>query len=172
MRSIFMMMLILVAGLPWLACNRQHSAGRERTADEQDSKVAQEQNLPSGTPQATGQETNLPQGQSLPSTTPQETAQQVAEGELSKIDAQRQLLWIKTSDGNEIQFSYNKDTQVEGAGKTVEGLAKMSGNHLVIRYQAEGSANVASRGANMASRIEVQSRATQNQKQGSPSSAY
>lgn len=169
MRNIFMMMLLIVAGLPWLACSRQQLAGYERTAEEQDPKVAQEQNLPPAAPQATGQETNLPQGQSLPSTAPQETAQQVAEGELSKIDAQRQLIWIKTSDGNEMQFSYNKDTQVEGAGKTVEGLAKMSGTHLVIHYQAEGGANMLSR-ANMASRIEIQAQATQ--KKRSPSSAY
>ena len=160
MRNIFMMMLLLLAGLPWLACNRQQSVGEERTAQEQDPKVAQEQNLPPAAPQATGQETNLPQGQNFQFTTPQETAQQVAEGELSKIDAQRQLIWIKASDGNELQFSYNKDTQVEGAGKTLEGLAKMNGTHFVIHYQSEG-------GANMAFRIEVQAQAAQKQRNSS-----
>ena len=42
-----------------------------------------------------------------------------------------------------MQFNYNKDTRVEGAAQTVEGLAKMSGNNLKVQYRTEGSSNIA-----------------------------
>ena len=144
MRSIFMMMLLIVAGMPWLACSRQQSIGEEKTAQEQEPQVAQEQNFPPAAPQ--------------------EADLMFAEGEITKIDDQKQLIRIKTSDGKELEFSFNKDTQVEGAGKTVEGLAKMSGNHLSIHYKSEG-------GANMASRIEVHAQSTEKPAK-SPSSGY
>ena len=137
MRNIFMMMLLMVAGLPWLACNRQQSLEKDQTAQEQDPMVAQEQQLPSATPQ--------------------EAVLQVAEGDVTKVDDLEHLIWIKTSEGKEMKFSFSKDTLVEGAGNTVEGLAKMSGNHLTIHYKTEGDVN-------LAYRIEVQAPMTQKQK--------
>lgn len=73
---------------------------------------------------------------------------QLAEGELSKIDAQKQLLWIATADHKEIQFSYTTQTKVEGADDSVEGLSGMSGSHLKIHYKVIG-------GMNSAIRIEI-----------------
>ncbi len=162
MRNHFMMTLLIVAGLSWFGCNRQRTVGEARSADVQDPQVAQEENRQPAAPELKGPGPNLSQGQNFPSAEPQETAQLVAEGELSKVDAQRQTISIRKSDGTEMQFSFNKDTPVEGAGKTVEGLANWSEKKLLtIHYQVQG-------GANMASRIEVQDQAAQ--KQRSPSS--
>ena len=73
----------------------------------------------------------------------QEAAPQTAEGQLSKIDTQKQLLWIKTLEGKEMQFSYTKDTPVQGSNGTVEGLAAMSGTQLKIQFRSEGGVNTA-----------------------------
>jgi YD repeat-containing protein len=64
-----------------------------------------------------------------------------AEGELSRVDGEKQLLWIKSADGKELQFSYDKQTKVTGGDSTVEGLAKMSGSHLRVQYEAVAGAN-------------------------------
>ncbi len=67
----------------------------------------------------------------------------MAEGKLSKVDTKLQQIWIKTQDGKEMQFSFNDDTKVEGAGGTVEGLAKMSGNDLKVHYRSAAGTNTA-----------------------------
>ncbi|MBI4461097.1 MAG: hypothetical protein HY648_13705 [Acidobacteria bacterium] len=41
------------------------------------------------------------------------------EGQLSRVDPQSQSIWIKTSDGNEKQFTYTNQTQVTGGDDTV-----------------------------------------------------
>lgn len=122
------LLTLLIVGLPGIACSQQPS---DRTAQQQQ----EEQN-----PQAA-------QGEAAP----QEQALQLAEGSLSKVDTQKQFIWIKTQGGKELQFSYNQETKVEGASETVEGLAntKMSGSDLKVHYRTEG-------GANIAVRIEVQ----------------
>jgi hypothetical protein len=79
----------------------------------------------------------------------QEAAPQTAVGQLSKIDTQKQLLWIKTMEGQEMQFSYTKDTPIQGSNGTVEGLAAMSGTQLKVQFRSEG-------GVNHAISIEVQ----------------
>ncbi len=76
---------------------------------------------------------------------PQEPVLQIAEGPLSKVDAQKQLIWIKIEDGKEMQFAYSKDTQVEGAGNTVEGLAGLSASEIKVHFRTEGDINIAVR---------------------------
>ena len=66
-----------------------------------------------------------------------------AEGELARVDSRNKLLWIKTPDGKEMQFSYTDQTKVQGSGGTVEGLANMGKSQLRIQYQSEGATNVA-----------------------------
>jgi hypothetical protein len=46
----------------------------------------------------------------------------VAEGQLSRIDADADQLWVKMPDGSEMQFSYGMMTDVEGAAGQAEGL--------------------------------------------------
>ena len=118
MRKLWVMLFILSA-FPGIACSEQ--AGNP---------TAQEQQPPSQP------------GYSTPAPAQQEAALQEAEGALSKVDSQMKLIWIKTSDGKEMQFDYNMDTHVEGA-ETVEGLAKMSGNNVRVRFRAEDKGNVA-----------------------------
>jgi len=68
-------------------------------------------------------------------------ALRTAEGDLSKVDTEKQLIWIKSEDGKELQFSYSKQTEVQGAGDSVEGLAGLSGTHLKIQYEIVGGIN-------------------------------
>ena len=74
-----------------------------------------------------------------------------AEGEMSRIDSQKQVFWIKTADGTEMQFSYTKDTPVVGGSNSAEGLNDLSGkgSHLKVQYEDKG-------GAHNATRIEIQ----------------
>ena len=116
MRKLSVMLFILSAFLG-IACSEQTS-----------NPTAQEQQPP---------------GYSTPAPAQQEAALQEAEGALAKVGPQMELLWIKTKDGKEMQFSYNMDTHVEGAEQTVAGLAKMSGSNVKVRFRIEGSDNVA-----------------------------
>jgi hypothetical protein len=72
-----------------------------------------------------------------------EAALQTAEGELTRMDADKQLIWIRTADDKEMQFSYTKQTAVEGTGGTAEGLGEMKGSYLTIDYKSEGGVNTA-----------------------------
>lgn len=56
------------------------------------------------------------------------------EGELSKVDNNAKRLWVKGSDGKEMVFQYNEQTQISGAGGSVEGLATMNGAHVIVTY--------------------------------------
>ena len=69
--------------------------------------------------------------------------QKIAEGELSRVDSRNQLLWIKSANGKEMEFSYTDQTKVEGSGGSIEGLAGMSGTFLKIQYESQGGKNVA-----------------------------
>jgi len=110
-----LMMLLLIFGLPLIVCSQPPS-----------DSTAQQKAPPSSAAR-----------EKTPPTPQQEQALQIAEGTLSRVDSQKQFIWIKTMDGNEMQFSYTNDTQVEGSGNTAEGLAKMSGNILRVHYRTE-----------------------------------
>jgi hypothetical protein len=49
------------------------------------------------------------------------------------------MIWIRTADGIESTFSYSDLTLVAGADNTVEGLAKMNGSRVRIRYTVSGA---------------------------------
>jgi hypothetical protein len=65
------------------------------------------------------------------------------QGELARVDDAKQLLWIKRSDGKEMQFQYTSQTQVTGGDNSIQGLADMNGSQLVIQYQMVGDTNQA-----------------------------
>lgn len=65
------------------------------------------------------------------------------QGELSRVDDVKQFLWIKRSDGKEMEFKYTSQTQVTGGDNSIQGLANMSGNLLLIQYQTVGGTNQA-----------------------------
>ena len=64
-----------------------------------------------------------------------------AEGDLSRMDAAKGLLWLKGQDGKETEFKYTIQTQVTGGDNTVEGLSKMEGTHLKIQYEVVAGSN-------------------------------
>lgn len=109
-----LMILPILALLPWIACNEQPG-----------SPAAQEGDLqPQGLPQQ------------------QESVAQTVEGMLTKIDADMMLIWVRAADGSERSFSYSDLTLVTGVEDSVEGLGKMTGARLRIWYapRAEGDA--------------------------------
>jgi hypothetical protein len=81
------------------------------------------------------------QSQNMQSQTPAPSDFKSAEGDLSRMDSAKGLLWIKGQDGKEMEFKFTSQTQVTGGDNTVEGLNKMEGTHLKIQYQVVGGSN-------------------------------
>jgi methionine-rich copper-binding protein CopC len=71
-------------------------------------------------------------------------------GELTNVDTSTQTFSVKTSDGAEMQFSYNDLTEVTGAQKEVAGLATRSGSQVTVHYTEN-------EGVKTATKIEVSS---------------
>jgi len=71
------------------------------------------------------------------------------EGRLSKVDDKAKLITVKGADDKEMSFSYNDQTQMLGVDKGPEGLTGKTGSNLKVWYREN-------RGANLASKIEVQ----------------
>lgn len=80
---------------------------------------------------------------------PQTAREQMARGELVSVDADNNMLTIKTSSGEQMQFAYDSDTKVEGSDSGVQGLSTQTGSQLMIHYR-EGD-----NGRKMATRIEI-----------------
>jgi hypothetical protein len=78
---------------------------------------------------------------------------QTAEGELSRVDSQKQQFWVKTADGKEMQFSFTSATPVSDAAGKAEGLTSLggSGTQVKVTYDTKD-------GVNTATKIEIQSR--------------
>jgi hypothetical protein len=74
--------------------------------------------------------------------------QKVFEGQLTKVDTTAKLISVKGSNGPEMVFNYDDQTQVLGPVKDVQGLAGNSGTALKVTYRQD-------RGSNLATRIEV-----------------
>jgi len=77
---------------------------------------------------------------------------QTFEGELSKVDATAKKLWVKGSDGKEMEFGYNEQTQIIGAEGSIEGLATLSGTRVKVHFEEASK---------IAAAIEVQGRQRQ-----------
>ena len=67
---------------------------------------------------------------------------ETASGELVEVDAKSSTLSIRTA-GSEMQFRYNEQTKVSGAGKGVAGLATMTGAQVTVHYRKDGNTNLA-----------------------------
>jgi len=94
-----------------------------------------------------GSEIQSPPGQaevqSSPTQAQEALQEQSAKGKLTRMDSQMQLLWIETAAGEEMEFSYNGQTKVQGAGGSVEGLASMSGQPLTVHYKSQDDMKLA-----------------------------
>ncbi len=73
------------------------------------------------------------------------------QGELVKVDTDKQTFTIKLENGEEIQFQYDSNTKVEGRENGVQGLSTESGSHLTVHYTERS-------GKRMATRIEIKER--------------
>jgi hypothetical protein len=105
--------------------------------------LAQAQDRPAQQPPAAGQ----PPSSERPGAGAQ-AASSSASGELVKVDADAKTLSIKSTDGQEQQFSYNEQTEVSGARGGVAGLATKAGSKVTIQFTESG-------GSKMATKIEV-----------------
>jgi len=124
------LLLSMLALIPWIACNEQPNSPAAQGGDYQ-------------TEQSPSQ---------LPGLAP---ALQVMEGTLTKADSAGKMIWIRMADGSESMFSYSDRTLVAGAGNTVEGLGKVNGSRVRIRYTTSGEGN-------SAEEIEILSEQTQD----------
>src|SRR5262245_39551758 len=97
---------------------------------------SQEAQGPAATPQPSSRTEQAAQAARAPPK--QQDVAQAAEGDISRVDAQKMLLWIKTADGKEMQFSYAADTPVYGGSNSVEGLSSLSGKgtHVKVTYES------------------------------------
>jgi hypothetical protein len=75
----------------------------------------------------------------------QEQAELRAEGELLRVDTEAKTLTIRTSDGSEMEFSYNEATDVAGAQEETAGLATETGSHVTVYFEQQGNARIATR---------------------------
>jgi len=108
--------VLLLAVVPWMACNEQPDAPAAGTGE-----------FPSTQPQSELQQ----------------SVEQIVEGTLTRIDENTDLLWIRAADGSEYAFRYSDMTRVTGAEENVEGLANMSGARLKVWYTSNEGGNTA-----------------------------
>jgi hypothetical protein len=83
------------------------------------------------------------------------------EGKLTKVDDKAKLITVKGADDKEMSFSYNDATQMTGVDKGPAGLTGKTGSNLKITYREN-------RGANLASKIEVEGGAAPAPRGGAP----
>ena len=114
MRKAFLL-LPMLALIPWIACNEQPDSPAAQGGD----------------------------AEAFPSQPPAHELALQAEGTLTKVDPAAKMIWIRMADGSESIFSYSDMTLVAGADNTVEGLGKMNGSHLRIRYSTSGGVQTA-----------------------------
>ncbi len=95
--------------------------------------------VPSGT--AGSMQENQPPNAELQRPAQHDTDLLTAEGDLSRVDAAKQSIWIKTAEGKEMEFTYTEQTIVEGSGKSVEGLDKDGGTHVTVDYNTAAGTN-------------------------------
>jgi hypothetical protein len=81
----------------------------------------------------------------------QQTPAMSVEGELLRVDAETKLLWVRGADSKEQQFRFTDTTTITGEGRSVEGLATMTGTRVKVEYKTEA-------GANVATKIDIQAR--------------
>jgi hypothetical protein len=72
----------------------------------------------------------------------------VFQGSLVQVNTDTKMLTVKDAENKEMHFVYNDDTEIVGAGNTVQGLAGKSGERVKVTYTVK-------QGVNQSSRIEI-----------------
>ena len=73
------------------------------------------------------------------------------EGDLTKVDADKKMVTVKSADGAEHQFTYNDSTVITGAQEGSQGLAGAEGTKVRVFFTTTNDAHTATR-------IEVQAK--------------
>jgi hypothetical protein len=69
---------------------------------------------------------------------------QQAKGELVKVDADAKTLSVKASDGAELTFSYDENTEIKGASGA-QGLATAAGSKVTVHYTMKDQSRIATK---------------------------
>ena len=83
---------------------------------------------------------------SIPVASQAPQAEKSFSGTLTKVDAEKKVITVKgTGDQPEMTFTYDDKTQVNGAEKSIQGLAGKSGATLKVTYREQGGDRIATR---------------------------
>jgi len=66
-------------------------------------------------------------------------------GDLKSVDSTAKKLVLTTSEGTDMEFMYDDQTQIEGASGTVEGLSANTGTRVKVFYKEDNGQNKATR---------------------------
>lgn len=97
---------------------------------------------------ATAQETTTNSSateRGLDGTTPrQRDAALTMEGEITRMDEQKNLFWLQMPDGREMQFSFAEDTPIIGSPAATQDLRNKpeKGMNVKVEYDNVGGSNV------------------------------
>jgi hypothetical protein len=69
----------------------------------------------------------------------------IATGTLTKVDADKKTLSVKSADGAETTFSYDATTEITGDKKGEQGLATAEGSMVTVHYSTKDGKKVASK---------------------------
>lgn len=67
----------------------------------------------------------------------------MVQGELLRVDADKQMFWVEGADRREFQFRYTPDTEVTGEAQNLEGLATKTGTRVTVEFRAKGGEAIA-----------------------------
>jgi hypothetical protein len=71
--------------------------------------------------------------------------EKMAQGSLVKVDTEKMTVSIKPETGEEIQFSYDANTKVEGSQSGVQGLSSETGTKVTVYYTESSGKMLATR---------------------------
>lgn len=74
-----------------------------------------------------------------------EAKKETATGTLTKVDADKKTLSVKSADGAETTFSYDATTEITGDKKGEQGLATAEGSMVTVHYSTVGAKKTASK---------------------------
>lgn len=133
--------LLVFAFIPTILAQEREQEQHQRDTQTQQDTQRQDR---------TTQETQRQDRTTTQGTTAQDTS--TFTGELIELDTEDKQIRLKNSQGDEMEFEYNEQTQISGADQNVSGLFSEQGMRLTVTYREEGGFM----GSNIATRIQVE----------------
>ena len=76
--------------------------------------------------------------QTYPQSGSQEMQQEMSiTGQLKSVDPDAKTIVVTSSDGTDMEFRYDEQTQITGAQDSIEGLASSSGSEVTVFYRED-----------------------------------